>query len=197
MKVDVISTRLGDFIIEYSTFTKKLFISKYPDELDNKSGIHVKKGRDEGFNSFDEVKQYVSDVIENYFIKFNFKRKVIFYKISTYQTKSDGEFLSFKYMICNESDATYSYAGGKKFLNEYSILENNMGMKNGYRNILGQIFYGDELICIDYSEEIHKFIVDFLANFQQLKNKLVDFFDKDKFIENVKISIENKQKLLG
>ncbi len=196
MKVDVITTRFGDIEVEYSSFTKGFFIKKFPEKLEQINGLKLLKSRDNSFNEYKKLEDYVKDLIHNAMIDFEFERKVIVYKIKIDNSYSDG--LSFEWIVCDESIKNQNYCGKENELREYFVHDSNLEKYIGKRNIFGQIVFlsSNDFIFIDYDENIHKFFKDFTSKFQMLKSSLVDFFDKEKVVFNI-LNNQSDLKLLG
>ena len=189
MKVDSIYTRHGDFIVGYTKLNRGFYIESFPKIITTKSGISVGTGRDNSFKSMDELVKHVNRIVANFEQDYKFVRKVICYEINA------DEYFRFKYMICNENEKTHiTGSGSNDPMNEYSVLETNINGNLGRRNIMGQLMSGKEVVLIDYDEDIHKFIVEFVNNFEALKSKLKNFFNKEDLHKNIMQSLEQKQK---
>lgn len=187
MRVDTINTRFGDIEVEYSTFTKGFFIKKYPERMEQISGLSLLKSRDNSFKEFSKLEEHVKELVHNALIDFEFNRKVIIYKITASCENSSSDSLYFEYLVCNESTKTIRFAGKDRALNEYYVVDSNVQRYVGKRNIFGQIVFADkeEYVFIDYSEELHDFFKLFTANFHKLKQSLKDFFEKENVVNNI------------
>lgn len=185
MKVDVITTKFGDIEIEYSSFTKGFFIKKFPEKLEQINGLKILKNRENSFNEYKKLENYVKDLIRNAMIDFKFERKVICYKIKIDNSYSDG--LSFEWIVCDESVKNQEYCGIENQLREYFVHDSNLEKYKGKRNVFGQITHTsiNDWVLIDYDENIHIFFKDFTAKFQMLKSSFIDFFDKEKVVSNI------------
>lgn len=197
MKVDVITTQFGDVEVEYSTFTKGFFIKQFPEKLKNINGLKLLTSRDNSFEDYKKLDSYVRELVQNACVDFEFKRKVIFYKITSH-TDVHTDSLSFEYLVCNESVKNQNYLGKSNALSEYVVLDSNLTKYLGKRNIFGQITFRNEsdYVCIDYDENIHNFLKEFTAKFQNLKISLMDFFKEDKIQINI-LNHSFKNNLLG
>lgn len=199
MKVDVINTKFGDIEVEYSSFTKGFFIKKMPERLTEIHGLKLLTTRDNSFKEFSKLENYIDELVRDACIDFVFKRRVIVYQIKTYNDYSMNA-LYFEYFVADESEKTQEYLGKVNALNEYIIIDSNLGKHEiGKRNIFGQITgeSKEKFVIIDYDEEIHLFLKKFNENFLNLKKSLVDFFDKDKIKQNVIDSKLNNSNLLN
>ena len=181
MIVDTINTKCGEFKIGYTKFKNGFYIDSYPKELNSKSGLTIRTGRDNCFDSFTALKKHIDEVVHNFYSEFNFTRKVICYYLST------GDYLYFKYMICNESEGEQLDYGTQKKKLEYYVLESDDVRNVGRKNIFPQLTSGESKnwVIVDYDEKVHVFIVDFLVRFNTLKENLKNFFGKEDFIKNV------------
>lgn len=192
MKVDSIYTSCGDFIIGYTKLKRGFYIESYPEIIKAKSGMIVRSGRDSYFSSINEIEAYVKEVVNNFKENYLFVRKVICYQMSI----SDYSFC-FNYMVCNENEKIHMKNKARIEMHEYYVLETNLMRLFNRRDTMGQLVGGDNYIIIDYDEAVHKFIVDFVNNFEGLKSKLKAFFEKDNIHKNIMQSLESKQKLIG
>ncbi len=182
MKVDVINTMFGDIEVEYSTFKKGFFLKNLPPKLREINGLKIYLSRDNSFDKFSELESYVKDLIKDSCVDFQFKRKVIIYKI-----RQDENYFSFKYMLCDESEKTQRYQGRDNELCEYIVLESNMINYKGSRNIFGQITGDNEKnwVFLDYNEDTYNFIKNFDEKFNKLKFDIVEFFKEDSVKANI------------
>ena len=121
MKIDVIETIYGDFIIEYSKFSRGFFISSYPEIFKEKPSIDIKTGRGNHYKNIDDLLKVIDESVKSFKSDYKFKRKVICYRMVT------DSYLNFEYMVCNESELMYLHQGEK--LAEYYVEETNMPKK--------------------------------------------------------------------
>jgi len=191
-KIDTIPSRYGDFEVAYSSFNKLFYVGKYPECIKEKPEIKVRDIRELGFKTFDELKIHVKEVVENFSVEYMFIRKVISYKAGT------KDYLYFEYFVANESGGVMHKKNKDEYYLEYKVLESSVDRYVGQRNILGQITNdSDNWVIIDYDENIHRFIIEFIQNLNDLKLKLKHFFDKENVVLNILETISNKQNLLS
>lgn len=198
MKVDTIQTKFGDIEVEYSSFTKGFFIKKMPEKFTKIQGLKLLTSRDNSFLEFSKLETYVRELVHNARFDFEFKRKVIIYRMGVDESNYSNS-LSFEYIIADESEKTQKDQGKENQLSEYVVIESNIDSYLKKRNILGQILFTSykEFVMIDYDEKTHFFLKRFNENFISLKKSLKDFFDKDKIKQNIIDSKLNNSNLLN